>query len=73
MRCKSLNTKISYSESINAGKTALLKVSKEGTAVANTRPSISFSIDNLVIDDVSFVVWDAPGQIDFSKIMAKRL
>ena len=71
MRCKSLNTKIFLFGIDNAGKTAFIKSVKEGTAVANTRPSISFSIDNLVIDDVSFVVWDAPGQIYFRKLWPK--
>ena len=48
----------------NAGKTALSKALK-GEKVAETEPTITFDITKLVIKQVEFAVWDAPGQIKF--------
>jgi small GTP-binding protein len=48
----------------NAGKTALSKALK-GEKVTETEPTITFDITKLVIKQVEFAVWDAPGQIKF--------
>ena len=46
----------------NAGKTTLTQFIKDDTQVQKTTPTLSFGIDNLIIKDIDFVFWDAPGQ-----------
>ena len=46
----------------NAGKTTITKYIKE-EAVVETSPTLSFSIDHIIIEDIYFVMWDAPGQV----------
>jgi len=46
----------------NAGKTTLTQFIKDDTEVQKTTPTLSFGIDNLIIKDIDFVFWDAPGQ-----------
>jgi small GTP-binding protein len=48
----------------NAGKTALAKAMKN-EKVIDTEPTINFDITKLVIKNLKFVVWDAPGQVKF--------
>lgn len=46
----------------NAGKTTLTQFIKDDTEIQKTSPTLSFGIDNLIIKDIDFVFWDAPGQ-----------
>lgn len=45
-----------------AGKTALERTIKTGSPQAETKPTLAFNIDNLVIKDLQFQVFDMPGQ-----------
>ena len=56
----------------NAGKTALMKCVKDESNI-QTKPTLSFNIDNSIIKDIEFQVWDAPGQIHFRTMWNKGL
>ncbi len=47
-----------------AGKTTIMNFIKEEPET-NTQPTISFVIDNLIIKNTEFIIWDAPGQINY--------
>ena len=51
-----------------AGKTSLSNTIKENKTSGETRPTIAFVISNMMIDDIDFQVWDAPGQRNFRKM-----
>jgi small GTP-binding protein len=51
-----------------AGKTALAESLKKGEIITNTRPTIAFTIGAWVVDDITFQIWDAPGQPPFRKL-----
>lgn len=46
----------------NAGKTTLMKYLKKEPDL-QTKPTLAFNIDELIIRDIKFIVWDAPGQV----------
>ena len=50
-----------------AGKTALSRHIKNESP-ENTKPTLAFNLDKLVIDDIEFQIWDAPGQISLRKV-----
>ena len=45
-----------------AGKTALKTLIRVGAPPKATRPTLSFDISNMIVKDLKFTVWDAPGQ-----------
>lgn len=48
-----------------AGKTALSESLKMNNIILETRPTLSFNIGNWIVDDLSFQIWYAPGQLPF--------
>ena len=56
----------------NAGKTALAKTMKD-EAATDTEPTISFDITKMVIKNLEFAIWDAPGQVDFRETWLEGL
>ncbi|MHA1734345.1 MAG: ADP-ribosylation factor-like protein [Promethearchaeota archaeon] len=46
----------------NAGKTSLSQAIRTGSADGDPLPTKSFDIKDLIIKDIEFKVWDAPGQ-----------
>ncbi len=51
----------------NAGKTTLAHFIKEEEVKEDTSPTLTFNIDQLVIKDIEFIFWDAPGQVHYRK------
>jgi len=52
----------------NAGKTTLLKYIKDEEIIEDGSPTRKFDIiSDIVINKFNFVIWDAPGQIEFRK------
>ncbi len=49
----------------NAGKTSIVNAMKKIPEPGNTLPTLRFSIDNLIIVNTEFFIWDAPGQISY--------
>ena len=49
----------------NAGKTSIVNAMKKIPEPGNTTPTLRFSIDNLILVNTEFVIWDAPGQITY--------
>jgi small GTP-binding protein len=56
----------------NAGKTALAKTMKD-EATADTGPTLMFDITKMVIKNLEFAIWDAPGQVDFRETWEEGL
>jgi small GTP-binding protein len=51
----------------NAGKTALNTMMRVGTPPKVTRPTLSFDINSMIVKDLRFELWDAPGQVNLRK------
>ncbi|MFX1259564.1 MAG: ADP-ribosylation factor-like protein [Promethearchaeota archaeon] len=56
----------------NAGKTALCSFIKDESNL-KTKPTLMFNIDNLILKDIEFQVWDAPGQVQLRAMWNKNL
>lgn len=48
-----------------AGKTALLFLIRTNACAPNTKPTLGFDINKLVMKDLEIIIWDAPGQMKF--------
>lgn len=57
----------------NAGKTSIVNAMKKIPEPGNTTPTLRFSIDNLILVNTEFVIWDAPGQIAYRESWEKGL
>ncbi len=57
----------------NAGKSTLLKFMREGTIDDNLRPTREFNMMEIFINDISYIIWDAPGQKSYRERWQKRL
>jgi len=55
----------------NAGKTSIVNAIKKIPNPGNMKPSLSFEIDKLNIRGNEFILWVAPGQLDYRKIWEK--
>ena len=51
-----------------AGKTALYQTLRENKEMPATKPTLSFNVGKLLIENIEFVVWDAPGQKPFREV-----
>lgn len=51
----------------NSGKTSIVNSIKKLPNPGETSPTINFSISQIIIDNTEFVIWDAPGQINYRK------
>ncbi len=49
----------------NAGKTTLLKFMKDKEIIENPKPTTNFDIISMIIQELNFIIWDAPGQVSF--------
>ena len=49
----------------NAGKTTLLNRIKEKPDPGQTSPTLGFSIDQMILKDVEFIVWEGGGQVAY--------
>jgi len=49
----------------NSGKTSIVNSMKKIPEPGNTLPTLRFAIDNLIVLNTEFVIWDAPGQISY--------
>jgi len=47
----------------NAGKTALSETLKRDITFTNTKPTLSIIMSKMLIKNIAFFIWDAPGQI----------
>ena len=50
-----------------AGKTAMGETIKKGKVVTETKPTLAFNIGKMLLNDLTFQIWDAPGQVPFRK------
>jgi small GTP-binding protein len=50
-----------------AGKTTILKCIK-GELDPRTKPTLAFNIDKLILDDIQYNIFDAPGQTKFRQM-----
>ena len=55
----------------SAGKSTLAHFIKEEQVKNDTTPTLTFSIDQLIIKDIEFILWDAPGQVLYRKRWAR--
>ena len=55
----------------NAGKTSIVNAIKKIPNPGDTKPSLKFEIEKLNIKKADFVVWTAPGQVDYRKTWEK--
>jgi small GTP-binding protein len=46
----------------NAGKTALSETLKRDITFTNTKPTLSIIMSKMLIKNIAFFIWDAPGQ-----------
>lgn len=51
-----------------AGKTAMSDTLKKGDTSLETKPTLAFNIGSWVTDELTFQIWDAPGQAPFRKL-----
>jgi small GTP-binding protein len=51
-----------------AGKTALYQTLREHKEMSATKPTLSFNVGKLLIENIEFVIWDAPGQKPFREV-----
>lgn len=49
----------------NGGKTTLVRRIKEEPDPGKTTPTLGFSINQMIIDDTEFIVWEGGGQIHY--------
>ncbi|TFF95123.1 MAG: GTP-binding protein [Promethearchaeota archaeon] len=49
----------------NSGKTSILNRIQNRPNPGDTSPTLSFNIDEMIIKQTEFVVWDAPGQVRY--------
>ncbi len=68
-----MSTKIFLFGLDNAGKTAITKYFKEGKFHGDLKPTKKFSIEDIILKDLDFVVWDAPGQVNLREIWGKGI
>ena len=47
----------------NSGKTSILNLIKKLPNPGDTSPTIRFQIDYTILEEIEFVIWDAPGQV----------
>ena len=57
----------------NAGKSTLFEFMKEGTIAEDLEPTREFNVIDLFINDISYYIWDAPGQIKYRKNWAEGI
>ena len=48
-----------------AGKTTIVKYLKDKEILKNAQPTRTFEIINVIIEDLEFICWDAPGQTKY--------
>ncbi len=60
-----MDTKVFIFGLDNAGKTALTAYVKEEKVLDDPKPTVKFNIEQMIIDDLNFVLWDAPGQLKY--------
>ena len=49
----------------DAGKSTLLRYIKDKTVINNPEPTREFEIVDIIVEGLNFLIWDAPGQVDF--------
>ena len=49
----------------NAGKTTLSEFIREEKVLDDPEPTKSFNINSMIIKDLDFIIWDAPGQTKY--------
>jgi ADP-ribosylation factor-like protein 8 len=47
----------------NAGKSTISHYLKTGQVVEGLTPTRLFSIDEFILNDIEYIIWDAPGQV----------
>ncbi|MFX1275822.1 MAG: ADP-ribosylation factor-like protein [Promethearchaeota archaeon] len=57
----------------NAGKTTLLNCMQGKEVCENPTPTRAFDVIDMVIEDIEFIIWDAPGQVRYRKTWEKGL
>ena len=56
----------------NAGKTSFIETFKSAKVYNDTRPTKALQYNNICLDQLELVIWDAPGQISFRKSWKKK-
>ena len=49
----------------NSGKTSIVNSIKKLPNPGDTTPTVRFQIDETIIKDTEFIIWDAPGQVSY--------
>ena len=49
----------------NAGKTSIVNYINNLPDPGDTLPTLSFNINQIIIKDTEFIIWDAPGQVRY--------
>lgn len=57
----------------NAGKTSLLNCMQKSALNENPTPTKAFDLIDMIINDIEFITWDAPGQVKYRKSWEKGL
>ncbi|MFO8018061.1 MAG: ADP-ribosylation factor-like protein [Promethearchaeia archaeon] len=51
----------------NAGKSTLSEYIRKEKVLDDPKPTKSFNINDMILDDLEYILWDVPGQIKFRK------
>lgn len=55
----------------NAGKSTIVHYLKSGQVVEGLAPTRLFNIDDFILKDIEYKIWDAPGQVAYRKSWSK--
>lgn len=56
-----------------AGKTTLLKYLKDEEIIENPSPTREYDIISILVKDINFYIWDAPGQLQFRESWSEQV
>jgi len=57
----------------NAGKSTISHYIKSGETLDDPKPTKIFDISQLVLSDIDFRIWDAPGQVKYRQLWGKAM
>jgi small GTP-binding protein len=57
----------------NAGKTTLSEYIREDKLLDDPKPTKSFNINGMILKNLEFIIWDAPGQTQYRKKWSKGI
>jgi len=57
----------------NSGKTSILNSINKLPNPGSTKPTLNFNVSQVIIDLTEFVIWDAPGQMQFRNLWERNI